>query len=91
MDRKEAKIISNNPHHLIYQTLMHQNPFSQALYISFKTVGIAMAHDEEHFRRVRRFSAVQQCPRCNELALSFENGALRCSKCGYQENVPSMR
>ncbi|MBI1935377.1 hypothetical protein HYS31_02965 [Candidatus Woesearchaeota archaeon] len=49
-----------------------------------------MARDEEQFRKIR-FSAVQQCPKCSELSLSFRNGALRCSSCGYEEKVPSMR
>ncbi|MBI2101254.1 hypothetical protein J4204_02075 [Candidatus Woesearchaeota archaeon] len=51
-----------------------------------------MNHDEERFeKKLKKFSVLKQCPRCRQLALAFEGNAVRCSNCGYEEKMPSLR
>ncbi|MBI2652710.1 hypothetical protein HYX00_04560 [Candidatus Woesearchaeota archaeon] len=51
-----------------------------------------MDHDEQHFeRKLQKFSVVQKCPRCKQLTLSYKNGAICCSNCGYEEKVQTIR
>jgi len=47
-----------------------------------------MNQDEEDWKKqFEKFKAVQKCPRCNELSLSFVEGKIRCSKCGFEQNI----
>lgn len=51
-----------------------------------------MNHDEPDFeKRLQKFSVVKKCPKCGELALSYKEGLVICTNCGYEERVPSAR
>ena len=76
----------------IYFIKLNNYLFSQALYISSKIGAIGMNHDEPKFeKKLRKFSVVKQCPRCKQLALSYENNRICCSNCGYEEGIPTIR
>ncbi|MBI2653297.1 hypothetical protein HYX02_00650 [Candidatus Woesearchaeota archaeon] len=50
-----------------------------------------MNHDEPHFeKKLHKFSVVKKCPRCNKLSLSYKNGSVCCSSCGYEEKIPAV-
>ena len=38
---------------------------------------------------IRKFSVVNQCQKCGELALSYKNGLVLCNNCGYSEKISS--
>lgn len=33
---------------------------------------------------------IKRCPKCNNLSLDFDvkTGKIKCSKCGFEENIP---
>jgi len=51
-----------------------------------------MNHDEPNFnKKIGKFSVVQECPKCGQLALSFKESKIICSNCGYEEKIPTVR
>lgn len=51
-----------------------------------------MNHDDDKFeKKIPKFSVVQECPKCGQLALSFKSGRITCSNCGYEQDVPSIK
>jgi len=42
---------------------------------------------EDEFEKLRKFSVVNECPKCGKLALSFKLNMLVCSNCGYSEKI----
>jgi ribosomal protein L37E len=51
-----------------------------------------MNHDEPEFeKKVPKFSVVRECPKCGQLSLSFREGKIICSNCGYGENVTAIK
>ncbi|MBI2657718.1 hypothetical protein HYX08_03410 [Candidatus Woesearchaeota archaeon] len=42
-------------------------------------------------KNLQKFSVVQECPRCRQLSLSFKQGMIICSNCGYEEKIPAIR
>jgi len=47
-----------------------------------------MNHDG---KKIPRFSVVQECPKCGQLALSFKADKIICSNCGYEQKVPTIK
>jgi len=51
-----------------------------------------MNHDDENFdNKIRKFSVVQECPKCGQLSLAFSKGRIVCASCGYNESIPTLR
>ena len=51
-----------------------------------------MNHDGEKFEnKIRKFSVVQECPKCGQLSLAFRKGKIVCASCGYNEDIPMVR
>ncbi|MBI2655473.1 hypothetical protein HYX06_03560 [Candidatus Woesearchaeota archaeon] len=51
-----------------------------------------MNHDDEDFEnKTRKFSVVQQCPKCGQLSLAFRKGKVFCANCSYNEDIPMLR
>ncbi|MEK6892432.1 MAG: hypothetical protein AABX25_04555 [Nanoarchaeota archaeon] len=50
-----------------------------------------MNPDEDEFEKLRKFSVVNECPRCGHLSLTFKNNMLHCANCGYAEKIPTLR
>jgi len=47
-----------------------------------------MNNDEENWKKqIEKFKVVQKCPKCGELSLKFMEGKIKCSKCGYEQNI----
>ena len=36
-------------------------------------------------------SLVKRCPQCRALALEFDAGMIRCTRCGFTEQIPVMQ
>jgi len=57
-------------------------------YQNFKS----MNPDEEDWKKqLEKFKVVQRCPRCNELSLKFGQGKIKCSNCGFEQNVGEVK
>ena len=50
-----------------------------------------MNYDDELENKTGKFSVVQACPKCGQLALSFRKGKVACASCGYTEGIPTVR
>ena len=51
-----------------------------------------MNHDEEDWKKqFEKFKVVQRCPKCGKLSLKFVEGKIKCSDCGYGQDVPSIK
>jgi len=49
-----------------------------------------MNNDEEDWKKqFEKFKVVQKCPKCGQLALKFVEGKIKCSDCGFEQNIPS--
>lgn len=44
-------------------------------------------NNEDWKQNINKFKIVQKCPRCRELSLMHENGKIRCSNCGFEQNI----
>jgi len=50
-----------------------------------------MNHDEEGWKeQLEKFKMVQKCPKCGNLSLSFVEGKIKCTNCGFEQNVKNM-
>ena len=49
-----------------------------------------MNHDEELFKK-EKFSVVKKCPKCGSLSLVYEEGKIKCSKCGFEQGLPRIK
>ena len=47
----------------------------------------------EKFLVGEKFSSAKLCPNCNQQTLQFDqkSGRIRCSNCGFEEVIPSIR
>ncbi|MEE9524976.1 MAG: hypothetical protein V3V78_00020 [Candidatus Woesearchaeota archaeon] len=38
-------------------------------------------------------SIIKRCPKCFELSLEFDvkNSKIKCTKCGFEENIPKLK
>ncbi len=47
-----------------------------------------MNHDNGDWKKdLDKIRVVQKCPRCNELALGYAQGKIKCSNCGFEQNT----
>jgi len=47
-----------------------------------------MEDNESYWKKqIEKFKVVQKCPRCNELRLKYGDGKIKCSNCGFEQNV----
>ena len=50
-----------------------------------------MNHDDEDWKnQLGKFKVVQKCPRCGKLSLGFDNGKIKCSDCGYEQDTKNI-
>ena len=50
-----------------------------------------MNPDEEDWKKqFGKFKVVQKCPKCRELSLKFTEGKIKCSKCGFEQNIANI-
>jgi len=51
-----------------------------------------MNNDEEDWKKqLEKFKVVQKCPKCGELSLTYAGGKIRCSECGYGQDIPNIK
>ena len=51
-----------------------------------------MDHDEEDWKKqIEKFKIVQRCPKCGKLSLKFAEGKIKCSDCGFEQNVGEIK
>ncbi len=51
-----------------------------------------MNHDEEWLRKkFEKVSVVKKCPKCGSLSLTYKEGKLHCSECGFTQNVEKVK
>ena len=51
-----------------------------------------MDHDEEDWnKQIEKFKIVQRCPKCGKLSLKFAEGKIKCSDCGFEQNVGEIK
>lgn len=51
-----------------------------------------MNHDEEFIKKkMEKFSVVKKCPKCGSLSLSYADGKIKCSECGFEQDLPKIR
>ena len=47
-----------------------------------------MNNDEEDWKKqFEKFKVVQKCPKCGQLTLKFVEGKIKCSDCGFEQNI----
>ena len=50
-----------------------------------------MNHDEEDWKKqLEKFKIVQRCPKCGKLALNYIEGKIKCSNCGFEQNIKNL-
>ena len=71
----------------INQFYIHHDRF---IYLSLYY--LLMNHEEEDWKRqIEKFKVVQKCPKCNEITLKFIEGKIKCSNCGFEQNVGEIK
>ena len=47
--------------------------------------------DEDWKKQFDKFKVVQKCPICGQLTLKFVDGKIKCSNCGFEQNVGEIK
>ena len=42
-------------------------------------------------KELEKINIVKRCPRCNGLSLTYTEGKIKCTDCGYEEKIPDIR
>tara|TARA_Y100000031_G_scaffold156895_1_gene214001 strand:- start:1999 stop:2154 length:156 start_codon:yes stop_codon:yes gene_type:complete len=51
-----------------------------------------MNPDEENWKKqLEKFKVVQRCPKCGELSLKLVEGKIKCSGCGFEQNMKNIK